>query len=61
MRQTIAALLVGFLLAGCGQSPDPGAAPQTGSDSQAKAGTTDDPQSQEVETTQVALKVPGMT
>jgi PBP1b-binding outer membrane lipoprotein LpoB len=61
MRQTIAALLAGFLLAGCGQSPDPGAAPQTGSDSQTQAGTTSDPQPQDAETTQVALKVPGMT
>jgi len=61
MRQTIAALLVGILLAGCGQSPNPGTAPDSGSDQQTPAGTASDSKPDNVETTQVALKVPGMT
>lgn len=61
MRQTVAALLAGVLFVGCGQSGDPGPATQPGSESQPNASTSTDGPSPESNTTQIALKVPGMT
>ena len=61
MRQTVAALLAGVLFVGCGQSVDPGPSTQSGSESQPNAGASTDVQPQESNTTQIALKVPGMT
>jgi len=61
MRQTVAVLLAGVLFVGCGQSDGPGPTTQPGSESQSDANASTDEQAPQGDTTQIALKVPGMT